>query len=64
MTHRPTRATPPADERGASAAEYALLVSLIALFIFASVTAVGTNLAGVYGRSCDDLSTATAGNGC
>jgi pilus assembly protein Flp/PilA len=46
-------------ERGATATEYALLVSLIALAIIAMVWAMGTNLSGVYGRSCDDLATAT-----
>jgi Flp pilus assembly pilin Flp len=64
MMHRPTRVTPPADERGASAAEYALLVSLIALFVFASVTAVGVNLNGLYNRSCDDVAGIAGGATC
>jgi Flp pilus assembly pilin Flp len=62
--HRPSRTASPANERGAAAAEYALLVSLIALFIFVSVTAVGTNLTGLYDRSCDDVAGIAGGATC
>jgi Flp pilus assembly pilin Flp len=61
---RPPHADSLRDERGATATEYALLVSLIALAIIAMVWALGTSVSDVYGRSCDDLSAATAGNGC
>ncbi|MCX5888051.1 MAG: Flp family type IVb pilin [Deltaproteobacteria bacterium] len=36
------------DESGASAVEYGLLVALIACAIIISVTALGTNIAGVF----------------
>jgi Flp pilus assembly pilin Flp len=52
------------DERGATATEYALLVSLIALFIFASVAAVATNLAGLYDRSCDEVAGVAGNSNC
>jgi Flp pilus assembly pilin Flp len=62
--HQASHAHSLRDERGATATEYALLVSLIALAIIAMVWALGTSVSDVYGRSCDDLSAATAGNGC
>jgi Flp pilus assembly pilin Flp len=62
--HRSSQRVSPTNERGAAAAEYALLVSLIALFIFVSVTAVGTNLTGLYDRSCDDVAGMTGGPDC
>ncbi len=37
------------DQRGPTAVEYALLVMLVALAIFASVQAFGTNVAGLFG---------------
>jgi Flp pilus assembly pilin Flp len=37
-----------ADEGGASAVEYALMVSLIALVIFAAVGALGLTVGGLY----------------
>lgn len=36
------------DEEGATAVEYALIVSLIAIFIIGAVTALGTALAGQF----------------
>jgi pilus assembly protein Flp/PilA len=33
-----------ADERGATAIEYGLIVALIAVFVIAAVTSVGSNL--------------------
>ena len=36
------------DERGATAIEYALLASLIALVIIGTVTAIGLALSGLY----------------
>jgi Flp pilus assembly pilin Flp len=62
--HRPPHMESARDDRGATTTEYALLVSLIALSIIAMVWAVGTNLSGVYVRSCDDLVTATSGTTC
>ena len=36
------------SERGATAVEYGLMVSLIAVVIIAAVTLVGTNLVGIF----------------
>ena len=36
------------DEQGATAVEYGLMVSLIAVVIIAAVTAIGTNLNTIY----------------
>ena len=38
----------PRDERGQDAAEYALLIGLIALAVVAAVTLLGGNLSAVY----------------
>ncbi|MGE9808856.1 Flp family type IVb pilin [Janibacter sp. G1551] len=38
-----------ASEKGATAVEYGLMVALIAIVIIVAVTAVGTNLADVFG---------------
>lgn len=38
------------DERGATAVEYGLMVALIAVAIIAIVSALGDNLAGLFGR--------------
>jgi Flp pilus assembly pilin Flp len=62
--NRPRLARRCRDESGATSTEYALLVSLIALFIFGSVALFGTGLTGLYDRSCANLSVATAGTGC
>ena len=43
------------SKRGASAVEYALLVSLIALAIIITVTLLGTTLAGVFQSIVDAL---------
>lgn len=40
---------PARDQRGASAVEYALIVSLIALVIVGAVAAFGGAVAGLYG---------------
>ncbi len=52
------------DQRGATAAEYALLISLIAVVIFAGVTAFGTSVAQIFGWSCDEIASATSGSTC
>jgi pilus assembly protein Flp/PilA len=41
-------ATGPTSEEGATAVEYGLIVSLIAIVIIVAVTAVGTNLSAVF----------------
>ncbi|MGE9808855.1 Flp family type IVb pilin [Janibacter sp. G1551] len=38
-----------ASEKGATAVEYGLMVALIAIVIIVAVTAIGTNLADVFG---------------
>ena len=38
----------PRDDRGATAVEYGLMVSLIAIVIIAAVTLVGTNLNNIF----------------
>lgn len=43
------------EERGATAVEYGLMVALIAIVIILAVTAVGTNLAGVFNDIADAL---------
>ncbi len=43
------------SEKGASAVEYALIVSLIALAIIATVTLLGTTLSGVFQSIVDAL---------
>ena len=54
MTQTQTPSTPAAlarrfaaDDRGATAVEYGLLVACLALLILGSVSAAGTNIAGV-----------------
>ena len=39
------------DESGASAAEYALILALIALVIIVSVTTLGTNINSIFSNS-------------
>lgn len=43
------------DEEGATAVEYGLIVSLIAVFIIAGVSAVGINLLGLFNGVAADL---------
>lgn len=50
------------SERGASAVEYALLVSLIAGLIVLAVGILGTTTAGLFARPCEEL--AAAGQEC
>lgn len=42
-------ATVKADDKGATAVEYGLIVGLIAVVIIAAVTLLGTNLNGLFG---------------
>jgi pilus assembly protein Flp/PilA len=39
------------DESGASAAEYALILALIALVIIVSVTTLGTNINAIFSKA-------------
>lgn len=41
------------DERGATAAEYALMASLIAVVIITAVTAVGVSVTALFQRAVD-----------
>lgn len=43
------------DESGASAVEYGLLVSLIAVAIIVAVTTLGQNLSGTFTNTADQL---------
>ena len=52
------------DERGASAAEYAILVSLIAIVIIAGVSFFGQRTAGLFQKTCESVASSTAGPGC
>jgi pilus assembly protein Flp/PilA len=43
------------DESGASAAEYALILALIALVIIVSVTTLGTNINSIFSQSAASM---------
>jgi len=43
------------DESGASAAEYALILALIALVIIVSVTTLGTNINSIFSKSATSI---------
>lgn len=43
------------DDRGATAVEYGLIVSLIAIFIIGAVTALGGGIAGVFNTISTNL---------
>jgi pilus assembly protein Flp/PilA len=43
------------DETGASAAEYALILALIALVIIVSVTTLGTNINSIFSQSATSI---------
>ncbi len=47
------------EEEGASAVEYAILVSLIAVAIIATVTLVGIKVENLYNRVCAGLGNGT-----
>jgi pilus assembly protein Flp/PilA len=44
------------DDEGATAVEYGLMVALIAVVIIAAVTALGVNLAEIFGEAADAIS--------
>jgi len=57
VTYVRTRLTAMArTERGASAVEYGLLVALIAIIIIVGVSALGTNLNGLFSRTSNSIS--------
>ncbi len=47
------------DESGASAVEYGLLVSLIAVAIIGAISALGTNIKSVFNTAASNLKTTT-----
>lgn len=47
------------DRRGATAVEYALIIACIMLVIFATLSQVGVNVAGVLSHLGDQLKSAT-----
>ena len=51
-------------ERGASAVEYGLLITGIASLIAVSVFAFGGSVGGLFGGTCQQISSAGAGNTC
>lgn len=46
------------DDKGATAVEYGLMVSLIAVAIIATVTTLGSTLSGIFGTVTTNLKTA------
>jgi Flp pilus assembly pilin Flp len=51
-------------ERGASAVEYALLVSFIAAIIVGATAALGVGVLGLFGDSCNEVANAINGSTC
>ena len=51
-------------EIGASAAEYALLVALVALIILGAVSAFGTEVQSLFQDSCDGVANAGGNASC
>jgi Flp pilus assembly pilin Flp len=52
------------EERGASAVEYALLISLVVGVIIVAVAALGLGVLGLYGDTCNELATAINASSC
>ena len=52
------------DDRGATAVEYALIVTAIAGLIIAIVFVLGGKTADLFGKPCNELATATATASC
>jgi Flp pilus assembly pilin Flp len=52
------------DESGATAVEYALLLSLIVAVIFVGMGALGVKASDLFDRNCNEVATATAGATC
>jgi Flp pilus assembly pilin Flp len=52
------------EERGATAVEYALLLSLIAGVIMVAVATLGLGVLGLYGDTCDEVAGAINGSSC
>lgn len=52
------------DEEGATMVEYAILVGLISVVAIVVITAVGSNVKGIFSTACGSLSTAGGGTAC
>jgi Flp pilus assembly pilin Flp len=52
------------EEWGATATEYALLVSLIAVVVIGSVTGFGLSLYDHFNRACNDVAVVAGNTGC
>lgn len=55
---------PGVGERGASALEYGLLVTLIAVVVIMGVTFFGGRVSELFNRSCTSVATATSTGAC
>jgi Flp pilus assembly pilin Flp len=53
-----------AGEAGATAVEYALLVSLVAGVILVAVVTLGVKVGGLYGDTCAGVANAMDGSSC
>ena len=59
-----SRASRRMDGRGATAAEYALLITLIAGVIFGAVGLFGGSVLGLFNNACNQVAAATIGAAC
>jgi Flp pilus assembly pilin Flp len=55
MRHLPHPSRAGADERGASAVEYALTIALIAIVIIGAVAFFGTSTSGLFQTACESM---------
>jgi pilus assembly protein Flp/PilA len=62
MSQLVARLRPPRSDRGATAVEYALLLSLIAVIIIVGIGALGTGTSAMLDKPCADL--AAQGHPC
>lgn len=62
--HADTSTSRRTSELGASAVEYALLVGLIAVVIFATITAAGLGVGSLYDDSCSQVAHAIDHSSC
>jgi pilus assembly protein Flp/PilA len=53
-------------DRGATAAEYGLIIALVAAVIFAVVVTLGSEISAMFDETCDKIASKTAksGNSC
>ena len=52
-----------ANERGATAVEYGLMVALIAIVIIVAVALLGTNLSGIFNDTASSVDASSASEG-